>query len=510
MYTDKEAAAMKLNLDTIRKYLPEGYQTRRYGSVLPSGSYTRPLLYENAQPLSDGALYIAYAEALPKSIPAENCGFIAVGSRIPAEWTSGGIQLLTVENTDNVREVFNTIQILYNGFDQWEEQLRDELEKEIDFDIRKILELGSAKLNRNITVMNYMLLRIFRSEIQTGSNGKRKIVVDDRPETMSIDYSEMIKEVCNLERIITVPYMSAVESDSCQYYCCNTYMAGRFAGCTSIDEGTTPFEEGDFAVMDYFFAVFQKAYTKYQRSYAQEDFPESQALRKLLDHIPLTPDENALFRLQPGEQWAFFRLKERRKGKNLPKDYMYASLNGINPKTAYAMVYHEEIVGLLRLGEKEKGETITTFEQTLHRMGYYGGLSHSFTDMTRLKDYFRQAGYAVQQGGETEGVVHYFKDFVLSYMLSACRGELSGESLLSDGLLALREHDRKKGTDYVNTLDLYLQNEMSITKTSQALFIHRSSLLKRLEKITKLSGCDFSDSDIRLYYRLCLALMKEK
>jgi DNA-binding PucR family transcriptional regulator len=38
--------------------------------------------------------------------------------------------------------------------------------------------------------------------------------------------------------------------------------------------------------------------------------------------------------------------------------------------------------------------------------------------------------------------------------------------------------------------------------------LHRSSLLKRLDKIKRLIGSDLKDADTRLYYRICLKLMK--
>lgn len=44
------------------------------------------------------------------------------------------------------------------------------------------------------------------------------------------------------------------------------------------------------------------------------------------------------------------------------------------------------------------------------------------------------------------------------------------------------EQDARRGTEYVRTLYVYLCNEMAIVHTAQALYIHRSSLLKRLER----------------------------
>lgn len=500
---------MQLNLDTIQAYLPKDYLTRRYGSPNPASGYSFPLLYESEESFQEGTLYVTRAESLPKTVPSINCAFVVVGTRVPQEWLLGGVQLLTVGNIGNVLRVFNTIQTIYYKLDQWDAELRDELEKDIDFDIRKIMRLGCRQLGRNISVMNHSLQQILRSEIRLLPNGNSEIVIDDMPYTMTIEYSEMIKEVCNLERVITVPYLSAIENNSWQYYCFNLYTMGRFTGCISIGEEMKPFREGDFPLMNHFFECFQKAFLKYLRSYAQEDSTGLGALRKLLNHIPLTGEEEQQLALLPGDKWCCFRLKERRKGKSLPKDYMYAAISAIIPKTVYAVIHHEEILGLLRLQEKEKKETLGLFEDTLQRMGYYGGVSNSFTDLKHLNDYFRQAAYAVEQGGETEASLHYFRNYVLNYMLFACTGELPAESLMSDGLIAIREHDLRKGTDYLKTLDIYLQNEMSITKTSQALFIHRSSLLKRLEKIRRLLNNDFSSPETRLYYRLCLALMNK-
>ena len=74
----------------------------------------------------------------------------------------------------------------------------------------------------------------------------------------------------------------------------------------------------------------------------------------------------------------------------------------------------------------------------------------------------------------------------------------------------LLEHDQKKGTEYIKTLDVYLQNEMSITKTAEALFIHRTSLMKRLDKLIRLLDDDLHSPETRLTYRLCLAMLKNE
>ena len=108
---------------------------------------------------------------------------------------------------------------------------------------------------------------------------------------------------------------------------------------------------------------------------------------------------------------------------------------------------------------------------------------------------------AVRDAGQK---LSFFRDHVLPCMLDACLNELPVESLLTQGLRTLIDHDRQKNSEYLHTLDLYLQNETSVSRTAEALFIHRSSLLKRLDKICRLLGSTLDSPEERLYLRLCL------
>lgn len=59
----------------------------------------------------------------------------------------------------------------------------------------------------------------------------------------------------------------------------------------------------------------------------------------------------------------------------------------------------------------------------------------------------------------------------------------SRDDLISPELRALAEHDRKKETQYCETLYLYLIYSRSLKKTCDALFTHRNTVLYRIERI---------------------------
>lgn len=170
---------------------------------------------------------------------------------------------------------------------------------------------------------------------------------------------------------------------------------------------------------------------------------------------------------------------------------MYATLSASFPQMVYAVLHQEKIVGILRTREQTpySQPLLKSFGDTVSRMGYCAGLSNPFTRLTQLQDYLRQAVYALEQIHATTERLILFRDYALSCML---------------------EHDRRKSSEYFQTLDLFLQNETSITRTAEALFIHRSSLLKRLDKIYRILGSTLTQPDERLYLRICIQLLKKQ
>lgn len=74
--------------------------------------------------------------------------------------------------------------------------------------------------------------------------------------------------------------------------------------------------------------------------------------------------------------------------------------------------------------------------------------------------------------------------------------------LCHERLLFLQEHDDSSGSDYMRTLRCYLDNHCNVVQTARELFIHRSTLLYRLEKIKEILESDLSSPDEILYLML--------
>lgn len=71
----------------------------------------------------------------------------------------------------------------------------------------------------------------------------------------------------------------------------------------------------------------------------------------------------------------------------------------------------------------------------------------------------------------------------------------------------LIDHDAKHQTEYVNTLNAYLDAFGSVSSTAERLMLHSNSLRHRLQRLADVSGLDLSDPTQRLIVALQLRLL---
>lgn len=70
----------------------------------------------------------------------------------------------------------------------------------------------------------------------------------------------------------------------------------------------------------------------------------------------------------------------------------------------------------------------------------------------------------------------------------------------------LAEYDEQHRSSLVQTIDAYFGHHGNISQTAESLFIHRNTLLYRLERIQELTGHDLNQSNMRLALHLALKL----
>ena len=63
-------------------------------------------------------------------------------------------------------------------------------------------------------------------------------------------------------------------------------------------------------------------------------------------------------------------------------------------------------------------------------------------------------------------------------------------------------------TEYLLTVKTYLENNNNMTVTAKKLFIHRNTLISRINKIEELTGKKLSDADVKLEFLCAFKLLE--
>lgn len=100
-----------------------------------------------------------------------------------------------------------------------------------------------------------------------------------------------------------------------------------------------------------------------------------------------------------------------------------------------------------------------------------------------------------------------FSACALFYIQDSACTRLPSRMVAHPTLVELRELDMASGSQYYETLRMYLLCERNIPQTAQALIIHRTTLTYRLKKIQELTRLNLDDGDLRLYLLLSYHLL---
>ncbi|MDO4520237.1 MAG: helix-turn-helix domain-containing protein, partial [Erysipelotrichaceae bacterium] len=171
-------------------------------------------------------------------------------------------------------------------------------------------------------------------------------------------------------------------------------------------------------------------------------------------------------------------------------------------ENAYAMVIEGEILCFLR----NSGDLSSGLEEFAEKMNLAAGVSDPFDDLFSIRIYYRQALAALENGQMTDPARHiyFFADYALETMIINSLGDLPAEAYFPRGLRELIEHDTNSGVSYIETLQVFLAENLSYTSAARKLYIHRSTLIDRIARIEKELGTDLHDTDRRLLLEMIL------
>ena len=136
------------------------------------------------------------------------------------------------------------------------------------------------------------------------------------------------------------------------------------------------------------------------------------------------------------------------------------------------------------------------------------GASSAYGDLKNTFYYYNQTLAAARLGEKADPgrAVWRYEDYLLPDMLRRIRVRQIPAALTPAGLLRLMEYDRANGTELVRLLRGYLDHDRNVTRCARGLFMTRSTCIRHLEQIKRISDLDLDDADVRLTCSIALRL----
>ena len=94
----------------------------------------------------------------------------------------------------------------------------------------------------------------------------------------------------------------------------------------------------------------------------------------------------------------------------------------------------------------------------------------------------------------------------LEALVAEIKRNSNTRGMLHPAIARLAAYDAENQSDFLRTLEVYLNNDCNAQKCGRLLFLHRNSLVYRIRRIQEIAGCNLADPTERAYLRLSLLL----
>lgn len=472
------------------------------------------LFYCDGDELLSHRIYICTEEhklANTMELPEDSL-FMCIGSSCGSFISKSSIVFEFVKET-NAFLLFNTIQRVFDFYNQWEEKL-EELSKEGN--VQEMLDI-SFRIFRNPLILSSSDYFIIAYSSIIDSKSELSGLVDPdaifeynkeyRDDVENHNYKKKVGAFC------TSGYITGSKS-----LCVNLFDQDKYAYRLTMVEELVRFAPFEGAVLERLAEFVQIALSK--QLYVQADM--GYRLDRILSEILANgnAEEEVMnswfgeFGWRPEHKYFCITLKLAALDlEDMTVRFICSHIEKLLPN-ACAFPYGNYItifVNLNRFGGDIE-DAISNIVYFLRDSFLKAGISNVFHGFDSLIHYYRQSVIALEVGNQKSPFkwIHRFDDIALDYLLDQCRGELPEHLVCSRKIMGLKEYDEQHNTDYYNTLHVYVKNHLNAVQTAKLLFIHRSTFLYRMEKIKELLRLNLDDYDTLLYVMITFKIMESE
>lgn len=488
-------------------------------TVGPAGSGSRlngPRIYSGQPVLDKNYVYLTRDSHLPDPGHLDGVPFIVLGN-LPAAYLETASSFVVIRRPVDMDLLFERIQDIFEKNHRWDERLQYALNH--DLGIAELCRI-SVEYFQNPLFIHDAHFHIIECPIRT--KGMTNWEKDERTglDMVPLDLINDFK--------VDPEYLDTLKTTGAHMFSENLrgyrilYVniwgdQGRYEGRLCIDELHTPLKPGQFLAAEHLVRMVQIALRRRNLTAGSFSRPIEHLIEDVLERR--IADGQAIERELGFCGWGmedrYLCVKILIERRHIDSMALISTCNFIEANIAgsYAFQYKNDIVCVINLTEGgiDSAKCLTQLAYIIREGLFKAGASNICRDFSQLAYFYRQAEIALEYGSAKNSTVwcHHFSDYVLPYILDHGCLEMPPGLVCAQGLFKLRRYDKANETELYKTLAVFLRNERHATKTAQELYIHRSTLFYRLDRIHDLIQQDLDDPKVRLYLNLSLYILME-
>lgn len=509
---------MKVSPQLICEGLPAEFEAQLSGASPLEETLEAPeLLATDTPELRGGRIFVTSADRLPRLTKlGQGCALLCIGDTRRLDWFRRHCAVITVSPSLDFYTVFSAVQQVFLRIGNWVLDTYQILED--GGSIQSMLEASAAVTPASMIVVDSSFDCIASTGLRADSAESPEGVPDGAAEEAGrrLPLSQVDQYLASYNLSMSEKEPFALEFDQLQSLNVNLIDANGYHGCLSFLYYDSSMRPGDSFIARHLARMVLRCVSQTRGKTETRNDILKRALSNLIENLPLgTLELAALQAASSNGTYVCVLMRPQRRSRELPLSYICNSLEEDIPGTIAFEYKQTSVAAFIRIDRlapegSRRDELERRLLPILVSLDMKAGMSDHVSNPLEARSYFLQASIALDKGScLQEGPSLYrFQDYALAELLENCTGEMPVELYFTSGLRRLFAHDKNSATSYVQTMSVYLKHNMNVTHTAQALFIHRSTLIDRLERIRSLLDEDLEDPDERLRLEMVLRALE--
>ena len=501
---------MKLNAEILSERLSEYYSTELYGKGDDALTLSAPELYmDNNDRFLENHVYLATVEHLPYRPAIEkNVVVVCIGDGSVLRYYKEHATVILIRKKHDFYAVYQTLQEIYALYSRWESST---LELFLDTpSVDGILQSAYPVFGCPIFVLDSSFALV-ASTYEPG-----QVPGWTRSFDGSLDPDAFLTFLREKDISMDVHGAFLLEMAEGNTLCVNLFdREDSYTGCLCLMQSKAVFSHGQKALAEHLARIVERAFEVNPSLHYQGSSDLRSILQCLMREAPLSRRQKLRLKgVNHTQNFCCLSLRNMEPGPTKPVKYICSMLEKFFPGSVF-FEYRNSILGLAKektlIDARRPGDQFgRKMHELISGMDLCAGVSNSFTDLYLLRTYYEQAEAAIENGrlyGEAQPI-YYFSDYALIEMVTNCLGGAPAEVFFPNGLRSLLSHDENGGISYLETLEVFLEENMSYTKAARRLFVHRSTLVERIDRLRQELTVYLNDPDARLQLMLTLKALE--